>query len=71
MQRLEKMGLIHLVDGHEYDDIVALEIAFASDGVIVSNDQFAYVIHFTFVSFVFVFSSLSSSSKQTNIHYSE
>ncbi|KAL6725500.1 hypothetical protein Aduo_007549 [Ancylostoma duodenale] len=40
IERLEKMGLIHLVDGHEYDDIVALEIAFASDGVIVSNDQF-------------------------------
>ncbi|ETN86602.1 hypothetical protein NECAME_05906, partial [Necator americanus] len=43
IEHLEKLGLIHLVDGHEYDDIVALEIAFAADGVIVSNDQFAYV----------------------------
>ncbi|KAK6745615.1 hypothetical protein RB195_011998 [Necator americanus] len=41
IEHLEKLGLIHLVDGHEYDDIVALEIAFAADGVIVSNDQFA------------------------------
>ncbi|KHJ98272.1 zinc finger, C3HC4 type [Oesophagostomum dentatum] len=41
VDRLERVGLIHLVDGHEYDDLIALEIAFAADGVIISNDTFS------------------------------
>ncbi|KJH48313.1 hypothetical protein DICVIV_05554 [Dictyocaulus viviparus] len=38
--QLEETGLIYMAQNHVHDDIVALEIAYATDGVIVSNDQF-------------------------------
>ncbi|KAK6049483.1 hypothetical protein COOONC_13012 [Cooperia oncophora] len=39
-KQLESMGLIYLAEGHAHDDIVALEMAYTTDGVVVSNDQF-------------------------------
>ncbi|KAK6053632.1 hypothetical protein COOONC_08863 [Cooperia oncophora] len=40
VDQLESMGLIYLAEGHAHDDIVALEMAYTTDGVVVSNDQF-------------------------------
>uniref|UniRef100_W6NSW4 Protein ZC477.5 n=1 Tax=Haemonchus contortus TaxID=6289 RepID=W6NSW4_HAECO len=40
VDQLESMGLIYLAEGHTLDDIVALEMAHTTDGVVVSNDQF-------------------------------
>ncbi|WKY03057.1 hypothetical protein Q1695_016391 [Nippostrongylus brasiliensis] len=40
VDKLESIGLIYLAEGHALDDIVALEMAHTTDGVVVSNDQF-------------------------------
>lgn len=39
-QHLEKMGLIYLAESHTLDDVVALEMAYSTDGVVISNDLF-------------------------------
>ncbi|KAK5972949.1 hypothetical protein GCK32_022082, partial [Trichostrongylus colubriformis] len=38
VDQLESMGLIYLAEDHVLDDIVALEMAHRTDGVIISND---------------------------------
>ncbi|VDP46230.1 unnamed protein product [Heligmosomoides polygyrus] len=40
VDHLEKMGLIYLAESHTLDDVVALEMAYSTDGVVISNDLF-------------------------------
>uniref|UniRef100_A0A1I7X9E1 RNase_Zc3h12a domain-containing protein n=1 Tax=Heterorhabditis bacteriophora TaxID=37862 RepID=A0A1I7X9E1_HETBA len=40
MKRLMDMGLVVIPDNHCHDDVLALEAAHTTDGVVISNDQF-------------------------------
>uniref|UniRef100_A0A0K0CZ84 RNase_Zc3h12a domain-containing protein n=1 Tax=Angiostrongylus cantonensis TaxID=6313 RepID=A0A0K0CZ84_ANGCA len=40
LNKLEKMGLLYLVQCNVHDDLAALEIAYVADGVVVSSDKF-------------------------------
>ncbi|KAK6029833.1 zinc finger, C3HC4 type [Ostertagia ostertagi] len=48
VDQLETMGLMYLAEGHTLDDVVALEMAYTTDGVVVSNDQFLWVLNIEF-----------------------